>query len=66
MARMTRRKDLVWLAPQPQAYGMTIRDIAMVRDADAHAMQVHEWARHVWSAWERHHATMRAWAEDVD
>jgi CTP:molybdopterin cytidylyltransferase MocA len=47
----------------PAWYDMTVLDLISARDADAHARLVRHWAKSVWEAWSRHHAQVRAWAD---
>ena len=65
LGRMPARKtmDLHWLAPPDLTGALTAADVLAAGPGDAYALRAEAWARSVWSAWEPHHATVRAWLD---
>ena len=51
-------RDYPLLAPRPDAYRLTVRDLA---DAQDRAGLVADMARAAWTAWSAHHDHIRAW-----
>ena len=43
---------------------MTVLDVLDTTDMTEHSRNVMQWARSVWQAWEPHHGTVRAWADE--
>ena len=60
-----RRKalDLHWLEPPETRGVMTAADALRTGGAESRAVRVEAWATEVWSAWEAHHPTVRAWVD---
>ena len=50
-----------WLPPPPSRGTLTIADVHLARDAQAHVQSVHEWASSAWTAWAAHHPRIRKW-----
>ena len=56
-----KRGTFHWLTPPPDLGAMTVLDVAVAPDADAHCSRVADWAAEVWRAWSPHHDTVREW-----
>lgn len=54
--------EFVWLVPPSFAGTANIVEVAAAISPREHEKAVHRWARSVWSAWGRHHPTIRQWA----
>lgn len=54
-----------WMEPPASLGEITVLDVLEASGAEAHNRAVLLWARSVWSAWEPHHATVRAWADQA-
>jgi hypothetical protein len=63
-ARLAARGGYTWLEPPRPNGRLTVADVRRAAGAAEHRSAVDAWARDVWRAWEPHHATMRAWAEE--
>lgn len=63
---LRRRKagGFAWMEPPPSLGPVTVLDVLGAAGAKEHNLQVMRWAESVWSAWEPHHATVRAWAAE--
>ena len=55
---------LTWLEPPPSLGDMTVLNVLDTADTTEHPRNVMQWARSVWQAWEPHHGTVRAWADE--
>jgi hypothetical protein len=54
------RPDWPWLDP-PGRYELTVHDLAQPMTVE----EIRTWASSVWQAWDAHHRTVRAWAEEL-
>ncbi len=58
------RPDWPWLAP-PAEYEMTVQDVLVATNGEAHERLVRLWAERTWDAWGAHHDLVRQWAADA-
>ena len=62
---LARRASWPHLVPPAERAILTVYDVALADSPESHARRVREWAAQVWQVWAPHHATARAWAQDV-
>jgi Family of unknown function (DUF5946) len=62
-ARLGKRGAFRWLEPPRPNGRLTVASVLRARTPDEHERAVEAWARDVWTAWQGHHATVRAWIE---
>lgn len=64
MLDISRHKGtLKYLAP-PQAFGVTVADVAPFAGSVSHAERVRRWAEATWCDWSAHHDYVRQWISD--
>ncbi len=56
-------EGLTWLQPPTAVIHPSIEALAEVDALDAYSTVARRWAEAVWSAWERHHPTVRRWID---
>jgi hypothetical protein len=54
-----------WLTPPPRIGPLSVRLPLAATTPEEHAERVEQWARSVWNAWARHHATVRTWCAAI-
>jgi Family of unknown function (DUF5946) len=59
--RLAGRSTFYWLEPPRPNGQITVVDVLEAGSAAEHERRVEAWARNVWTAWEQHHITVRAW-----
>jgi hypothetical protein len=59
------RRPFPWLEPPPDMGELTVNDVVAASTPEEHRTLVDRWARSAWGAWSRHHAHVRAWADEV-
>lgn len=61
LAAGRRKKEFFWLEPPTSRGTMTVADFNRALSREEHKALLREWARSAWTAWSRHHATIRQW-----
>jgi hypothetical protein len=64
-ARLAKRGSFRWLEPPRPNGRLTVADVLRAKTPAEHERAVEAWARDVWAAWQAHHATVRAWIEQL-
>lgn len=63
MLKINRLKDgFTWLTPPSTPGSITVADVQEAATVEQHTQMVKAWAASVWSAWAKHHQTIRQWA----
>ena len=61
MLGFSKRKATLRHLEPPNAFTLTIADLAPFVGSNSHKMKLQEWARSTWNDWQQHHQYVRDW-----